>query len=61
MSRTLRCLLLVFLATLLALGWVAESRAQSAADLAVKAAKKYSGTTLRVLWEAGLQAQDPLQ
>jgi multiple sugar transport system substrate-binding protein len=61
MSRTLRCLLLVFLAALLALGWVAEGRAQSAADAAVKAAKKYSGTTLRVLWEAGLQAQDPLQ
>jgi len=33
--------------------------AQSAADRAVEAAKKYSGTTLNVLYEAGLQPLDP--
>jgi multiple sugar transport system substrate-binding protein len=49
------------LVTLLSLAWVSESQAQSAAETAVNAAKKYAGTTLRVMWEAGLQAQDPLQ
>ncbi len=34
--------------------------AQSAADRAVAEAKKYSGTTLTLVWEAGLQALDPL-
>lgn len=34
--------------------------AQSAADRAVAAAKQYSGTTLNITWEAGLQALDPL-
>jgi multiple sugar transport system substrate-binding protein len=33
--------------------------AQSAADVAVEAAKQYSGTTLNVLYEAGLQPLDP--
>lgn len=33
--------------------------AQSAADRAVEAAKKYSGTTLNVFYEAGLQPLDP--
>ena len=35
-------------------------RAQSAADIAVEAAKQYSGTTITVVWEAGLQALGPL-
>ena len=34
--------------------------AQSAADRAVEAAKQYSGQTLNITWEAGLQALDPL-
>lgn len=34
--------------------------AQSAAERAVEAAKQYSGTTLNITWEAGLQALDPL-
>ena len=34
--------------------------AQSAAERAVEAAKQYSGTTITVVWEAGLQALDPL-
>jgi multiple sugar transport system substrate-binding protein len=33
--------------------------AESAADRAVEAAKKYSGTTITVLYEAGLQPLDP--
>jgi len=33
---------------------------QSAADRAVEAAKAYSGETLTITWEAGLQALDPL-
>lgn len=32
----------------------------SSAARAVEEAKKYSGTTLNVVWEAGLQSQDPL-
>jgi len=34
-------------------------RSQSAADRAVEAAKQYEGTTLNVLYEAGLQPLDP--
>ena len=60
MSRTMRSFILILAITLVGFGWTAAGRAQSAADIAVKAAQKYSGTTLRVIWEAGLQAQDPL-
>lgn len=42
------------------LGIAASAWAQSAADTAVEAAKKYSGTTITIVWEAGLQALDPL-
>lgn len=38
---------------------VATAQAQSAAEVAVEAAKQYSGTTLNVLYEAGLQPLDP--
>ncbi len=34
--------------------------AQSAAERAVEAAKQYSGTEITIVWEAGLQALDPL-
>ena len=34
--------------------------AQSAAERAVAEAKQYSGTTITIVWEAGLQALDPL-
>ena len=34
--------------------------AESAADIAVKAAQQYRGTTITITWEAGLQALDPL-
>ena len=34
--------------------------AESAADIAVKAAQQYRGSTITITWEAGLQALDPL-
>ena len=46
--------------TLLALAWSAPAAAQSAAQTAVDAAKKYSGKTITIVWEAGLQSLDPL-
>ncbi|MFO1151881.1 MAG: sugar ABC transporter substrate-binding protein [Alsobacter sp.] len=36
------------------------ARAQDAADIAVEAAKKFSGQTITIVWEAGLQSLDPL-
>ena len=44
----------------LALGWGPPAAAQSAAERAVEAAKQYSGTTITIVWEAGLQSLDPL-
>jgi multiple sugar transport system substrate-binding protein len=41
------------------LGAMAPAFAQSAADRAVEAAKQYSGITLNVFYEAGLQPLDP--
>jgi multiple sugar transport system substrate-binding protein len=43
-----------------AAGSVAHAQGQSAAQRAVEEAKKYSGTTLTLEWQAGLQALDPL-
>ena len=34
--------------------------AESAADIAVKAAQQYRGQTITIVWEAGLQSLDPL-
>ena len=34
--------------------------AESAADIAVKAAQQFKGSTVTIVWEAGLQALDPL-
>ena len=34
--------------------------AETAADVAVKAAQQYKGQTITIVWEAGLQALDPL-
>ncbi len=47
-------------AAVLAVGWTAAAWAESAAERAVNEAKKYSGTTITIVWEAGLQALDPL-
>ncbi len=50
-------------ATLLALASIVASAgaaAQSAAERAVEAAKQYSGATITIVWEAGLQSLDPL-
>jgi multiple sugar transport system substrate-binding protein len=38
----------------------AAAAPSDSASAAVEAAKQYSGTTINVVWEAGLQAQDPL-
>jgi multiple sugar transport system substrate-binding protein len=44
----------------LAISWASTAVAQSAAETAVKEAQKYKGTTITIVWEAGLQALDPL-
>ena len=47
-------------AAALAVGFAGSANAQSAAETAVAEAKQYSGTTITIVWEAGLQALDPL-
>ncbi len=37
-----------------------QAYAQSAAETAVEAAKEFAGTEITIVWEAGLQALDPL-
>jgi multiple sugar transport system substrate-binding protein len=49
-----------FAAAALAVGFAGSANAQSAAERAVAEAKQYSGTTITIVWEAGLQALDPL-
>jgi len=44
----------------LAISWASTAMAESAADIAVKEAQKYKGQTITIVWEAGLQALDPL-
>ena len=39
---------------------LAFAQAKNAAEIAVEAAKKYSGTEINIVWEAGLQSLDPL-
>jgi multiple sugar transport system substrate-binding protein len=39
--------------------WSQAANAQSAAETAVKAAQQYKGTTINIVWEAGLQSLDP--
>src|SRR6478672_541294 len=46
--------------TALALSVVTGAHAESAAERAVKEAQKYRGQTITIVWEAGLQALDPL-
>lgn len=46
-------------ASVLAMATMGTASAQSAADRAVEAAKQYSGITLNVFYEAGLQPLDP--
>lgn len=45
---------------LVSLAAAAPAQAQSAAQRAVEAAKKYSGIEISIVWEAGLQSLDPL-
>lgn len=48
-------------ASLLALSpSVAWAQAKNAAEVAVEAAKKFAGTEISIVWEAGLQSLDPL-
>jgi multiple sugar transport system substrate-binding protein len=47
-------------AAAMAVGLTQSALAQSAAERAVEAAKQYSGTTITIVWEAGLQSLDPL-
>ena len=42
------------------LGWPHRASAQAAAQTAVEAAKQFSGSEISIVWEAGLQALDPL-
>src|SRR5262245_32915356 len=39
---------------------IAMAQSTNAADIAVEAAKKYAGTEISIVWEAGLQSLDPL-
>ncbi len=43
-----------------AMSWSAPASAEGAAEVAVKAAQQYKGQTITIVWEAGLQALDPL-
>ncbi|WP_395023180.1 ABC transporter substrate-binding protein [Dongia sp.] len=43
-----------------AAAWSPPASAESAAEVAVKAAQQYKGQTITIVWEAGLQALDPL-
>src|SRR4029077_1063060 len=47
-------------AMLVAASAAPRARAETAAERAVEAAKKYSGSEISVVWEAGLQSLDPL-
>jgi multiple sugar transport system substrate-binding protein len=47
-------------AALAVLAGGAQAWAQSAAEIAVEAAKQYAGTEITIVWEAGLQSLDPL-
>ena len=44
----------------LAISMATTAWAESAAEIAVKEAQKYKGTEITIVWEAGLQALDPL-
>jgi multiple sugar transport system substrate-binding protein len=39
---------------------IANAQSKNAAEIAVEAAKKYAGTEISIVWEAGLQSLDPL-
>jgi multiple sugar transport system substrate-binding protein len=43
-----------------AMSWASTAMAESAAEIAVREAQKYKGQTITIVWEAGLQALDPL-
>jgi multiple sugar transport system substrate-binding protein len=43
-----------------AMSWASVAWAETAAERAVREAQQYKGTTITIVWEAGLQALDPL-
>ncbi len=52
--------LLAAAASAVVLASQAPAMAQSAAEIAVEAAKEYAGSEITIVWEAGLQSLDPL-
>src|SRR5690242_3932392 len=52
--------MLFVVSTILAVSSLGAANGQSAAERAVEAAKRYSGTTITITSEAGLQSLDPL-
>jgi multiple sugar transport system substrate-binding protein len=59
MMRVLKNIVLSAVA-LGAVAWTGSAMAESAAERAVNEAKQYAGTTITIVWEAGLQSLDPL-
>ena len=55
-----RRLAILGLSAVLAASVASAAIAETAAGRAVAAAKKYAGTTITIVWEAGLQSLDPL-
>lgn len=58
--RQHRVMMGVSLAALATLAVAGSAKAESAGQRAVDAAKKYAGTEISIVWEAGLQSLDPL-
>jgi multiple sugar transport system substrate-binding protein len=58
--RRLHKLILIASAAAVAAVYTSAAFAESAAERAVKEAQKYKGTTINIVWEAGLQSLDPL-
>ena len=59
-KRTFSCLAAAAAAAIVSLAAAMPAQAQSAAQVAVDAAKKYAGAEITIVWEAGLQSLDPL-
>ncbi len=57
--RSLKTMVLSAVA-IAAVAWTSTASAESAAERAVNEAKQYAGTTITIVWEAGLQSLDPL-
>ncbi len=60
LQRTFSCLAAAAAAAIMSLAVAMPAQAESAAQRAVDAAKKYAGAEITIVWEAGLQSLDPL-